>query len=355
MVLLIVAFLGVGICPVWAQPWSMGFRTPWGVEDPLSDLNWSALTHVIHVGVEPQSDGSLLYSDPRFDVKARALIFAAHRNRVKVLLNVWSGPSSDFVHATDNLGRLVTNIEQVVGGYGYDGVDIDWEQRFDPAKMGSLLRMLRIQLPGTILTAEALAGRDEGAKWAPLAVSLDRINMMTYDMGGFWDSYSWFNSALYGPPGDPVASLDWAVRVFVVAGIPRSQLNIGLPFYGYIYLGSGVIGPHVSYPSPLPSRNQITYSALVNRYDLSHAVYDRNAHVPWLGLSDGWITFDDAHSIRAKVRYVQQQGLGGFIIWALDSDYLPSQPIKHPLLNAVGLALHGEQSSYPLPSASSSR
>src|SRR5262245_57965358 len=46
------------------QSWSMGFWSPFGTVGPVSDIDWDALTHVIQVGVEPQSDGSLKFTDP---------------------------------------------------------------------------------------------------------------------------------------------------------------------------------------------------------------------------------------------------------------------------------------------------
>jgi chitinase len=61
--------------------------------------------------------------------------------------------------------------------------------------------------------------------------------------------------------------------------------------------------------------------------------------VPWIVYSNGWISFDDATSIAAKVNYVQSNNLGGWIIWALDQDYFPDQTPKHPLLTAIKNAM----------------
>src|SRR5438477_3008386 len=58
--------------------WSMGFWTAWSSDPNMSDLVWDALTHLIHVGVEPQSDATLKYSDPQFWAHAAQLISTAH-------------------------------------------------------------------------------------------------------------------------------------------------------------------------------------------------------------------------------------------------------------------------------------
>src|SRR5437764_12392123 len=124
----------------FAQQWSMGFWTAWGPNHPITDLDWGALTHVIQVGVEPQSNGSLVYSDASFNANATHLVAAAHANNAKILLNVWSGSGSDFNGAiSNNLTGLVDNIMGVVNSYGYDGVDLDWEAGLNYSSMTRLL------------------------------------------------------------------------------------------------------------------------------------------------------------------------------------------------------------------------
>jgi chitinase len=318
----------------------MGFRTPWGT-DPLSDLNWKALTHVIQVGVEPQTNGGLIYSDTLFNTKARDLIATAHQNHVKVLLNVWSAPGSDFTNAiTLHLPVLVNNILGVVASYGYDGVDLDWEAGFNPTAMGSLLSALRSALgTGLLLTADACVGTEDALYWASLNHYLDRVNVMTYDLGGFWDPYSWFNSALYGPSDNSVWSVQLAVARFLAAGTPAAKLNIGIPFYGYSYVGGGITGPRQAYGNPFPTRSQIKYQDIIANYAASPVTFDGTAGQPWLAIANGWVTFDNPQSVQEKVAYARSNQLGGVFIWALDKDWLPNQTPRHPLLAAVQQAL----------------
>jgi chitinase len=227
----------------------------------------------------------------------------------------------------------------VVETYGYDGVDVDWESGFDATEMKWLLAALRNRLGSRILTADAVAGSPQAVYWADLHYYVDRVNIMTYDLGGYWDPFSWFNAALSGPPDNSVWSVELAVARFMDAGTPASKLNIGIPFYGYIYSGGTITGPRETYTQPLPSRRQIKYSEISGDYDVSSATYDITARVPWLATTEGWINFENAQSVTEKVSYAQRNGLGGFIIWALDSDYNPNARVAHPLLNAVQQAL----------------
>ena len=51
--------------------------------------------------------------------------------------------------------------------------------------------------------------------------------------------------------------------------------------------------------------------------------------------------YDDATSVRAKVQYAKQAGIGGVIIWAIDHDDQSGQYCgqgSRPLMNAVAHA-----------------
>ena len=147
----------------------MGFWT--GVtRQPLSDLNWGGLTHIAHVGAAPNADGSLTLTcsigpcdTSLFASEVSTLIGAAHSNNVKVLLDLGNVSGSLWSGATGNLNTFVSNIMNVVNAYGYDGVDLDWEQGLNQGQMTSLLSALRQQLGGRLLTADISAGDDTEA------------------------------------------------------------------------------------------------------------------------------------------------------------------------------------------------
>jgi GH18 family chitinase len=63
------------------------------------------------------------------------------------------------------------------------------------------------------------------------------------------------------------------------------------------------------------------------------------AHAPWFSISNGWVTFDNERSIADKVSYVRNNRLGGWIIWEIEQDYLPTHNPKHPLLTAIKNAM----------------
>ena len=336
------------------QQWSIGF---WAGANgvPISSLDWGGLTHISHIGVQPRADGSVEYlcawsvcNASQFSSVAANVIGAAHAHNVKVLLNLNNVPGSLYSGAiSGDASRFANNIMDVVNTYGYDGVDLDWENSINWGQMQALVSTLRNSLGGKALTVDAVT--NDAARWGPLAGYLDRVNIMTYDMAGTWNPYSWFNSALYGDSCDCVWSVELAVRRMKEAGVPAGKIGIGLPFYGWGSSGGGVVGPRQAWGGALPSLSQRNYDQLAASYNLSSPRWDSTAHEPWISTGNGWVTFDNERSITDKINYAKSNNLGGWIIWALEQDYMPSQTLQHPLLTAVKEAIGATSNPTPDP------
>ena len=331
--------------------WSIGYWTPWGTPAlPVSAIQWDGLTHVVHWGALVNPDGSLDLISQQVEQNAPALVTAAHTANVKVLLGIgqayWLGQTTYFqLAATNSRTTLVTNILNFVNAYGYDGVDIDWEPFTGEANgiaMRGLIADLRRQLGRKILTAAAMITSHE--YWGAISSYLDRINIMTYDMSHTSDSRSWHNSALYGE-GSPVRfwTVNLAVRRYLKGGVPPGKLGIGIPFYGWQWSGGSISMPAQSWTHK-PYFKQVAFNSFYHQINSKTYRWDVTAQVPYLSSSDGangFLTFDDAKSIAAKIEYVKTHGLGGWIIWALDQDFFPDSNPHHPLMNAVRDAMLG--------------
>lgn len=330
----------------FAQQWSMGYWTAWA-PDPIADLDWGGLTHISFVGVEPQTNGSLTYSDSNFAADATNMIAAAHANNAKVLLNIWAGPGDFNGAITNNLSGFVGNIMNVVNTYGFDGVDIDWESNFNQTNCTTLLSALRAQLGTKLLTVDATV--TDYTYWGSAAGYLDRVSVMTYQLTGTWNPYSWFNSATYDDGNGCCWSWELARQRFEGAGVPAAKLMMGIPFFGNVSSGGGTTGPRQTYGATSPTFSNINYNSLSTSYNISGPTWDTVTLTPWIGISNGWITFDNAQSISNKVSYTKKNSLGGWILWALDQDYSANQTPKHPLLNAVKNAMGGGSTSPATP------
>ena len=347
-----------GLQPGIAEQWSIGYWTPWGdPPTPISDLDWAALTHVVHHAAFVKSDSSLDLSSANIASNAATLIQTAHGAGVKVLLGIANKNQNVGLPAAmdGDSAKLVGNICDLAESYGYDGVDIDWEPfsaSRNGAQMSALATGLRACLSGKILTTAA--GSGDYSYWGSAHAPFDRINIMTYDMTGTWNPYSWHNAPLQSAdlsawPSKVVWSISGAVNLYGSSGIPLAKIGIGIPFYGWRWAGGGVNGPRQTWTS-VPSLTQVPYNKLISQISPANYNWDPVASVPFLSIrataaeANQFITFDDERSIAAKVSFAKGNNLGGWIIWALDQDYFPSGMPKHPLLQAVKAAIQGAQS-----------
>ncbi|HEX4999279.1 MAG TPA: glycosyl hydrolase family 18 protein, partial [Terriglobia bacterium] len=340
------------------QQWSLGYWTPWG--NPTlspSQIEWGGLTHVIHAWALVQSNGSLDLSTQRISSDGPTLVANAHSHGVKAILGIgqmyWSGQTTNLQSAiTSNRATLVNNIMNVVDSYGFDGVDIDWEP-FNSGTNGSALQAfasdLRSRL-GSNRTLSAAAIVTDYRFWGSVQTYFDRIGIMTYDMTGTWNPYSWHNAALYGPSDNQVWSVDLAVNRFIANGVPAAKVSIGIPFFGYRWTGGGITGPRQTW-STAPGVSQIYYQNFAGSINSSNYRWDSAAAVPYLSVdnsgtsSDQFLTYDNEQSVVEKVRYAKNRGLGGWIIWELNGDYLPTQTPNQPLLTAIKNELGGSGGS----------
>lgn len=320
------------------EQWSMGYYTPWGKTLPISRIDWSALSHAIYGFAVVRSDGSLDLDSVSLAENAAQFVSAARAAGVRPMFSLaqawWSGDQESFeLAATYNRETLVSNVIDVVDTYGFDGVDIDWEP-FDAGTQGQVLLSLAADLRARLGTTKLLTiavsyYQSDYAYWGRAHAYFDRLSIMTYDMSGTWDPYTWYNSALYDPEGR-VWSVNLAVERFTLAGVPAATTNIGIPFYGYVW--SGATGPYQSVDGA--STQQSYYQDLAVDYDLRSALWDDVAQVPYL-TGHSFISFDNERSVTAKVDYAVKRGLGGWIIWELSADYLADGIPANPLLAAI--------------------
>jgi GH18 family chitinase len=113
---------------------------------------------------------------------------------------------------------------------------------------------------------------------------------MAYDGAGYWDPKS---------PGQH-SSMDYAkdnIAYWLARGLPTDTAVLGVPFYGY---GFGEAFRKRDY----------TYTEIVAKYPGAENT-DRAGNTIW---------YNGIPTIKAKAKYVIDQGLGGVMIWSLDND-----------------------------------
>jgi chitinase len=365
------------LCPIAgrADLWCTGYFPGWEQYSsmPASNIDFTALTHIIHFSLVPKTDGTL-------DSDANAIAFSystdlvarAHSAGLKVLICVGGGGTETVFQkstTTAHLPVFINNLTNFMATRGYDGIDVDWEPlpTGDAVKYTNLIYGLHLALDKfpqpKLLTVAAGAyppygdpASDQYLMFAAIQDQLDQINIMTYDLSGPYDGWvTWFNSPLYdggyrfASSGGFVPSVNGSVANFTNNGVAPGKLGVGVAFYGYVWTGgTGLSGANLTGPrqswNTAPVVTTPGYTAIISNY-YQPALYhwDTNAQAAYLSITNAkatnniFLSYDDERTCQAKVSYARNHNLGGIMIWELALDHTNSAP--DPLLQAIKQAV----------------
>ncbi|MEW6367514.1 MAG: glycosyl hydrolase family 18 protein [Acidobacteriota bacterium] len=140
--------------------------------------------------------------------------------------------------------RHISRIVSLCVSKGYDGIDLDWESLYetDRDRFSQFVERLAAALhpKGKYLAIAVHAKTSEPGGWSGaraedykrLGAAVDEFNVMTYDYSGSWSH-----------PG-PISPPDWAdaVLAFAESVVAPGKIRMGVPFYGYDWVGSDADG-----------------------------------------------------------------------------------------------------------------
>jgi spore germination protein len=213
----------------------------------------------------------------------------------------WSyGPVGRMLHSPELMAAQVAAIVALVQRNQYAGIDVDYENLHAADRQAfstfvtRLARALHAQ--GKVLSVAVFAKttnagtdpRNVAQDYAAIGRAADQVRLMAYD-------YHWASSA----PG-PVAPISWvsAVLRYAKTQIPASKIILGVPLYGYDWVGHH--GTGVSWLQALRLSRQ--YHAAAH--------YDQASQAPWFSYRDAaghehTVWFENAASSRAKFAAAQ--------------------------------------------------
>ncbi|KAJ7143425.1 glycoside hydrolase family 18 protein [Mycena crocata] len=425
---------------------AVGWYASWHVTDvPLSSVLWSKYTHMTYSFAIPTADPktiSLAESDEELLPK---FVSAAHKNGVQAGLSIggWTGSQYFSTNlASANRTSFVKSVTDLIQKYHLDLVDFDWEypgvqgigcnivSASDTDNFLLMLQELRASPIASNITISAATAvvpfpTTNTSTIAEFATVLNWIAPMVYDLSWNWtagspriqralpsapldDSCYEYTDGVTGTGLAGRGSARSAVEAWVAAGIPRSQLVLGVPSYGHsfnvnasaAFLASASLsapsstsssGPPSESPlTPYPSYDTLNHTigdkwdgaggtdqcgvhqgpgGVWNFFTLVAAGYllangsaaagvpyqwDTCSSTSYLYAADRGvlISYDDPRSFAAKGAFVRANGLAGFSMWEVGGD--PKGVLLDAILSAptnTSLAVTPSAAA-PTPSAS---
>ncbi|XP_068209059.1 uncharacterized protein [Palaemon carinicauda] len=293
----------------------------------------------------------------------RKFIELRHRNpsaKMLLALGGWTDSRTDkysrLVASPKLRADFVAHAVQFLKGYGFDGLDLDWEypayQSSASDKQGFSLWVKELRAAfnpqGLLLTAAVSAGSnviDQGYDVPTVAAALDQIHVMAYDFHGSWEKQVANHAPLYPAQGQPQElSADFAINHWIKRGAKASKLVLGVPFYGRSWTlagndaNPGAPASGAGKPGPLlKDAGTMAYYEICSAHEQGGWNKVSDPAGPYLTKGNQWVGYDDINAVIEKAQYAKSKGLGGIMIWdiVMDDYRGTCKAGVNPLLRAI--------------------
>lgn len=293
----------------WLVPWdtARGYKAFTDNADLYSDLSpfW----------YEMRTDGTIATYEGGGD---STIVSGAQSRGVAVLPTITNNFDPARVHtmlasSTARAAHIKALVDLAVAK-SFDGIDVDYEslQASDRSLFSTFVSELASSLhaQGKKLSVTVHPKTSEPGTWdgpqaqdyAAIGRVSDRVRIMAYD-------YHWSTSA-----AGAVAPLSWVdqVAAFAVSVIPPAKVQLGIPLYGYDWVGTN--GTGVTFEEATARRTAAGAARQWSTADSS----------PWFTYSSGGTThevwYEDEQSVAAKLAVVDKYGLAGAVFWRLGGE-----------------------------------
>jgi chitinase len=178
----------------------------------------------------------------------------------------------------------------------------------------------------------------------------DFVNLMAYDLHGTWqDSVTANHGALFRSSLDNTAlNVHESVQLLTNMGVQKDKLIVGIPSYGRGFILRNANNNGVNASADRYDNNGIPFNQICPRTKSGSLNYrwDDTQKVPYAFAGTEWIGYDDVRSVIEKCNYIKNSGLGGAMIWKIDSDDFSGtcENKRFPLISAIYSNLVGSVS-----------
>jgi len=300
------------------------------------------LTHIIFSFCHLK--GNKLWVNNKKDTATiQKLVSLKKRNPgLKVILSLggWGGCETCSPVFSTEQGRneFARSVKEINNYFKTDGIDLDWEYPAiagfeghpyipeDKHNFTLLVQALRKQLGPKHEISFAAGGFTEflqkSIEWDEVVKSVDKINLMTYDLVNGNSKLTGHHTPLYSTP-QQIESTDNAVRYLDSIGVPKNKLIIGAAIYGRIFTIEQDANNGLYQKGKFTGG--ISFSKL-NKDSLTNEgftyYWDDVAKAPYMyaPAKKQVLTFDDEKSMAFKTQYAVDKQLGGIMFWQLADD-----------------------------------
>nr|QDA39873.1 chitinase 5 [Phenacoccus solenopsis] len=363
------------------EDWNV-FRRGKGHFEP-EDILYEPCTHIIYVFavLDDETKDRIMPGEPTIDIEENlySRVVQLKKNGPKVMLGLggWMDSTEKYgeMLRTEELrAHAVHQISEFIVKYEFDGLELDIlypgayqgnESTGTPQDKDYFLAFLR-ELRGhfDFMSNElkrdrlllSIAGptserRIQHGYLVPGIVSLcDWIDVITYDIHGYWEERTGLVAPFTSQPGDDendeTSNVQAAMETWMNHGAPANKLVLGIPSFGRTFV---LVDPkQTDINSPAcgdPDEGEYTrYPGYLSYYEIMDRVNNKGwtvVHKQNIGSyaynGNQWVGFDDKYDVAVKADYVKKKGFRGAALWSLGLDCFQKDcPAgQHPLLKTI--------------------
>lgn len=282
------------------------------------------------------------------------------RNRgLKVLLSIGGWSYSKYFRRPASIEagrkRFASSAVKLMGDWGFDGLDIDWEYPRNATEARDfvlLLEACRDELddyaeeyaPGYrfAITVASPAGPEnyEAMDLEGMDPLVDAWHLMAYDYAGSWDKTSGHQAALYASEENKDATkfnTEDAVKAYMRSGIAAEKIAVGIPLYGRSFLKTAGLGKDYSgvgegsFEKGIWLYKDLPRPGATEEWDkTSGASYSYDSSTKEL------VSYDTVKSATVKGEWVVEKGLGGTFFWEASGDRKGNESLVDTLAETMG-------------------
>ncbi|XP_053662726.1 chitinase-3-like protein 1 [Anopheles marshallii] len=331
----------------------------------VDDVNPLLCTQLNYAFFDINSNGTIRIIDPYLDLPSGLNTIAKFNNlkqknpalKTIAAIGGWNAGTANFKAVAGDSQRRTTfarNAVSFLQQYRFDGMDIDWEYPDAEDKANFVLflqELAKAFAPYNYLLTVAVGAPEWRANESYDIPAISRIvnyiNLMTYDMDGDYGVTRHHAAIFQGSVDDTdfkrQLNVDAVIRYWLSKGASANKLTLGVPFYGHTFKlanpgvdgvgaptsGVGTKGPYTQQPGFL-GYNEICESSF------SKKQFDSVQGAAFASGNGEWVSYDTVESISRKCNLIAKYGLGGGMVWSIETDdFKGTCGPKFTLLNAL--------------------